>query len=166
MRNVIQEQVEEGIGRIPGQEGNSRVNTLWASTVPQCRPIRHRAAVLQSVRGERERGEGEGVQEEKAGGETHYCSSLQCHNTFTDGTTALHARRTSVCTNTRRERDRERDRGGERNQTETTEFHDWTFFFPLLIFQIATHLPVAFLEEGNLTTSQSVLRFSIQQQLF
>ena len=57
--------------RIPGPGGNGRVNTLPASTVPQCRPPPHPpdtqgAAVLQSVRGER--GGGEEEEEEGRGG--------------------------------------------------------------------------------------------------
>lgn len=94
-----------------------------------------RAAVLQSVKGERggeERG-GEGgtalslrVQVEKAGGETHYCSSLQCHST-------LHGRnyRTSHKTHIResaREREKEREEGVTEIKERQLISHDCTFF--------------------------------------
>lgn len=57
-RNVMQEQVEKEIGENPrpGSKQSSQHSVgIHCTAVSSCRPIRHRAAVLQSARGERER---------------------------------------------------------------------------------------------------------------
>lgn len=157
--NGIQDQKEEGAGRIPGQGGNSRVNTvgIHGTAVSSRRPIRHRAAVLQSVRGERGR-EGRGCRTvvtspSGEGRSRDALLQLPTEPLCTDKTRVPRIQRAV------RERVKEAIRDNRFLCDCTFPLYCCYYYY---FISIAGILSVAF-RRGNSTTSQSVLRLRIQE---
>lgn len=122
------------------------------------RPIRHRAAVLQSVRGERGREGGEGVPHCRY--ESKWWRQEQRRIIAVAHSATLHGQNSRTSHTARSERESE---GG--NQTQQISC-DCTFplycCYYYYFISIAGILSVAF-RRGNSTTSQSVLRLRIQE---
>lgn len=143
--------------------------SIRCTAVSSCRPIRQRE--LQYCKVERERAKGGGGTalslrvQVKAGGETHYCSSLQCHST-------LHGRnyRTSLKTHARPRRansEIEGGGGGGRPKSEIRDrqliSHDWTFFSSVFL---KLHAFAISFEKRQLHSQPiSAARLRIQEQL-
>ncbi|CAK6966222.1 vesicle-associated membrane protein 1 [Scomber scombrus] len=136
-RNVMQEQVEEGDGENPrpgSKQSSQHYVGIHCTAVSSCRPIRHRAAVLQSARGERERRRrgGRGVlhcrYESKWRRQEERRIIAAAYSAITlSRTEQPHFDKTHVRLHTQREREREREKK-ERESHHTVNYHPTQYY--------------------------------------